>query len=251
VDESEDLHVPDLGSGASTVDGARRAGSGQDPRTKRASVLALAIERDIVRAGWPVGAVIGSEAELLACHRVSKAVLREAVRILESRMVARMQRGRGGGLIVAEPDVATVADATALFLEFKRVGVDSIFDARTILELHCTELAAQKIDETGITTLRAILDEETAAEPTAMPVHSHNFHIAVAELSGNEVLCLFVTGLTRLTRERAVLPASVSREAAEVHHAHAAIADAITRGDAALARHRMQVHLRAVATYLP
>lgn len=223
----------------------------KDPRTKRASVLALAIERDIVRAGWPVGRVLGSEAELLATHRVSKAVLREAVRILESRMVARMQRGRGGGLIVTEPDVTTVADATALFLEFRRVGADAIFDARTMLELHCTELAARNIDEAGIARLRAIVEDETAAEPAAMPVHSHDFHVGVADLSGNEVLSLFVTGLTRLTRERAVLPSSVAHEAAEVHRAHAAIADAISAGDAALARHRMQVHLRAVASYLP
>jgi DNA-binding FadR family transcriptional regulator len=235
-----------------TPDGAiRQPASDHDPRTKRASLLALDIERDIVARGWPVGEVIGSETDLLGSYRVSRAVLREAVRVLESRMVARMQRGRGGGLIVAEPDITTVSDATALYLEFKRVGADSIFDARTVLELHCTELAARNIDEAGIRLLRSLMDEESAADPATMPVHSHDFHIAVSRLSGNDVLSVFITALTRLTRERAVLPASVAQQAAEVHHAHAAITDAITRGDAALARYRMHVHLQAVVSYLP
>lgn len=230
---------------------ARVAAVDSDPRTKRGSMLAWTIEREIVRRGWPVGTVLGSEAELLGRYGVSKSALREAVRILESRMVARMKRGRGGGLIVAEPDITTVTDATALFLEYKGVRAAAIFDVRTILELHSTELAARTIDEAGIQLLRDVVRQEEDRAAADMPFHSHDFHIAVASLSGNDVLHLFVTGLTRLTRERAVLPAEVKREAAEVHRAHAAIADAITRGDAALARHRMQVHLSAVASYLP
>lgn len=230
---------------------SRVAAVDSDPRTKRGSMLAWTIEREIVRRGWPVGEVLGSESELLARYGVSKSALREAVRILESRMVARMKRGRGGGLIVAEPDITTVSDATALFLEYKRVEAPAIFDVRTILELHATELAARTIDEGGIQLLRDVVLQEEERAATDMPFHSHDFHIAIASLSGNDVLHLFVAGLTRLTRERAVLPAVVKREAAEVHRAHAAIADAVTRGDAALARHRMQVHLAAVASYLP
>ena len=46
---------------------------------KLAEQTAAKIELSIVEQGWPLGMVIGSEADLLAEYGVSRAVLREAV----------------------------------------------------------------------------------------------------------------------------------------------------------------------------
>ena len=64
---------------------------------KLATVVARSIENQVVALGWPVGEVLGSEAELLERFGVSRAVLREAVRIVEHTGAARMRRGPGGG----------------------------------------------------------------------------------------------------------------------------------------------------------
>src|SRR6202043_3013780 len=69
-----------------------------------AAAVATRIRHDIIAAGWPVGSVLASEPELLERYGVSRPVLREAGRILESQRVARMRRGPRGGLVVLEPD---------------------------------------------------------------------------------------------------------------------------------------------------
>ena len=71
---------------------------------KRAERVATAYRNDIERASWPVGVVLGSETELIERYDVSRAILREAVRILEYHGAVRTKRGPLGGLIVTAPD---------------------------------------------------------------------------------------------------------------------------------------------------
>ncbi|MBC2650512.1 GntR family transcriptional regulator [Novosphingobium aerophilum] len=66
--------------------------------------------------GWPVGEVIGREAELREQFGVSRETFREALRIVESRGSLRMRRGWAGGLSVERPQVESVATAFAAFL---------------------------------------------------------------------------------------------------------------------------------------
>ena len=68
---------------------------------KGAEQVARSIFRDIVARNLPEpGTLLGSEAELTAKYEVSRAVFREAVRILEHHQIATMRRGPGGGLFV-------------------------------------------------------------------------------------------------------------------------------------------------------
>src|SRR6202008_2145866 len=76
---------------------------GADSNAKRAAKVADLIVEDVMASGWPVGEVLGSEAELLERYQVSRAVFREAVRLVEHQQVATMRRGPGGGLVVIEP----------------------------------------------------------------------------------------------------------------------------------------------------
>src|SRR5271167_4650564 len=73
------------------------------PRGKLAEVLAATIADDIAAHGWQVGAVFGTETALLDRYQVSRAALREAVRLLEYHSIAQMRRGPGGGLVITRP----------------------------------------------------------------------------------------------------------------------------------------------------
>jgi len=85
--------------------------------SKLAEQVASMLEDRILAMGWPVGQVIGSEPDLLAEYGISRAVFREAVRLLEHHSVARMRRGPGGGLVVATPDTSSVVRAATLHLQ--------------------------------------------------------------------------------------------------------------------------------------
>lgn len=223
-------------------------------KPKLAEKVALDIEREILRRGWPVGQIIGSEKELLAKHQVSRGILREAVRLLEHHLVATMRPGPGGGLVVTAPDAAAVTGAVAMYLEYQRAAPTVVFEARMALELVAVQMATERIDETKINKLRAQLAREEATDPSEYPSHSHDWHILVAEMSENPALTLFITALSRLTRDTAAItresriPAP-REEAEEVHKAHSKITESIVSGDVGLARHRMLRHLEAIERY--
>jgi DNA-binding FadR family transcriptional regulator len=215
--------------------------------TLAASVVA-ALEEEIVRRGWPVGTVIATEAELLSRFGVSSPVLRQAASILESRQVARMRRGPGGGLVVIAPDETSVGTSVALYLEYLKVQPSAVSEARASIEIACVELAAQKIDDADVPMLRQLV----RAEPSG--IRDGNLdclaavHLAIGDLSGNPVLALFQKMLASLLSSRAAdgrdpRPTEHPAHLHRLHQEHAGIVEALAGGDAALARLRMMRHL--------
>ena len=228
---------------------------------KLAEVISEQIEARIIDEGWPVGKVIGSESDLLAEYGVSRAVLREAIRLLEHHRVAHMRRGPGGGLVVTEPEPQAVTRAAAVFLRYRNVTPAQLFEARIALETAAVRDAALRIDEAGVAKLRAALEHETTFKGGEADATVHDFHVVVAELSGNPAIQLFADVLTQLTAagfmgttalfdKRAARRRSTPQELDEVHSAHAHIAEAIIAGDSALAQHRNQRHLQALSAAL-
>jgi DNA-binding FadR family transcriptional regulator len=218
-------------------------------KPKLAELIAQQIERDIVARGWSVGEVVGSEAQLLDRYGVSRAVLREAVRIVEHHYVATMRRGPRGGLLVTVPDVGAIVRALTLQLQFQRIEPSQLYEARVALELGCVREAAEKITPEGIELLKAYLAEEKELGPADLRSRSHDLHILIAGLTGNPALRLFVEVIGRLTMQRAGYPSSQS-EIDEVCRSHARIGEALIARDADAAERRMHRHLLALTEWL-
>jgi DNA-binding FadR family transcriptional regulator len=229
------------------------------PKPKRASGLADDIEAEINSSRRAVGEVIGSEPELILRFGVSRAVFREAVRLLEQREVAFMRRGPGGGLVVTAPQESVVRRAAATLLRFENVQLKELVEARIDIELACLTLTVQRLDESGIAHLRELVEHEaTLIRSRGSTSELRNFHVELASLSNNRPLWLFVSILTDLQGEfsppdigslqsesRRLAPA----DAAASHSAHAAIVEAVVSGDLAVAIHRMRRHLAAVSDF--
>ncbi len=108
---------------------------------KFADVVARQIRSDVVARGWPVGAVIGTEPELLERFGASRATLREALRIVEYLGIARMRQGPGGGLVVMAPDSSAITFAAVIYLAYSRVSVEEVLGARRVIEELAVDLA--------------------------------------------------------------------------------------------------------------
>ncbi len=228
------------------------------PETGRANTLASKIAReieaDIVRRGWTTGESLGSELALQQRFRVSRSVLREAVRLVEHHQVARMRRGPNGGLIICEPDAGPATRAVVIYLEYLGTTLGDLLNARLVLEPLAASLAAERIDEAGIARLRAVLRAEEQWKP-GLPAPRDEFHIALAEQSKNPVLQLFIDILMRLTTRYALQSrADSAREAVEavdlMHNDHSEIVSAVTAGDSARAKTLSEQHVEAVTAWL-
>ena len=192
--------------------------------------------------GWPVGTLLGAEAELLERYGVSRAVFREAVRLVEHQQVARTRRGPRGGLVITEPTVHAVIDAVVLYLYRVEARIDELFEARIVLEDIVAELAPGRLGEQDLPRLRSFQragDHGQDADPRAL-------HALLASITRNPALELFVEVLNRVsmlyTTDWQALGPAVTAESAR---AHARIADAVIAGDSGLARNRMRRHLEA------
>jgi len=223
----------------------------EGPRAKLAEVVAARIHDDIAARGWQVGMVLGSETDLLARYEISRAVLREAVRLLEYHQVARMRRGPGGGLVVTEPEPQASIDTMALFLEYQGVTADDLRIVRNAIELGIVARVTARHAEgdTEVAERLAKAVRWATEGPADDPRKADLFHSELAALANNPVLSLFLAIITELFRRHASghdQPLPGDRAADEVQHVHQRILDAITQGDAGVARHRMRRHLDAL-----
>jgi DNA-binding FadR family transcriptional regulator len=215
---------------------------------KMAASLADRIQGDIADRNWPVGERIGYEPELISSYGVSRAVLRETVRILEHRGVAEMKMGPAGGLVVATPDPAAAAEAMGLLLQFRGIGSAEVHTLRCGIELGGLDLAMAKgLRDEDLLSLRLATPH---LDPNQAPPQGFcsNLHIRLAGLTGNPALQVFLSSILSLWRfyaHRRPTPYS-PLGGYDLHAAHESIVDAIAGGDRAIARERMLRHLESV-----
>jgi DNA-binding FadR family transcriptional regulator len=220
---------------------------------KGAEAVARSITQIVVAEGLQPGDVVGTEPELIEREGVSRALLREAVRLLEYHQIARMRRGPGGGLFVMAPSANAITDVTAIFLARRGMTLAELLELRTGVEVAIAGLAATRIDEEGVGVLRAALaHEEHAAEPERVEA-VHDLHAAVAQAAQNRVLLLVALVFIRLSRLHQIerlAPKARKQIRAEVLRTHENIAAAVEAGDVELARRRMGRHLEALAALM-
>ena len=218
---------------------------GQEPAaeiSKLSTHVARLIEAEVIGRGWPVGQTLGSERELRERYGVSQAVLREAVRLVEHRRIARMRRGPGGGLVICAPDAGPAIRAVITYLEFAMTSGEDVLRARCLLEPVAAAAAARRITEDGVTELRRALEVADCAH--RFPEQDGDpLHIQIGRRSGNPVLQLFIEVLDRLTRRhirlsRPLSEMEIRRIGQRAHRWHVGIVDAVVRS---LERHGLVV----------
>jgi DNA-binding FadR family transcriptional regulator len=219
--------------------------------------LAEAVSRNIARKVSSLdmrpGDLVGTETDLIEQEGVSRAAFREAVRILEYHQIARMRRGPGGGLFVLEPSVGAVTDTAATFLARQHMELAQLSELRTRVEVAIVDLAVQRIDRSGRDRVQDALDREANSSDADRAEVIHDLHAALAASAGNralELIALVLIRLSRLHQVEKLAPKARDRIRADVLRTHTAIADAVLTGDRDLARHRMQKHLEALATFV-
>lgn len=134
--------------------GARTAGD----------LLADEIQREVEAAALAPGSIVASERELLATHQAGRSVLRQAVRILEDRGVAKMRRGQGGGLVVAEPGPAAAARMLAIQIEST---LADMLDVRELLQASDNQIFSRDLATLSLEDCREL--RSLALQLDAMP----------------------------------------------------------------------------------
>ncbi|MGH9046880.1 MAG: FCD domain-containing protein, partial [Acidimicrobiales bacterium] len=216
---------------------------------KGAEAVARNITQMIIDAGMEAGELVGAETQLIESEGVSRAILREAVRLLEHHEIARMRRGPGGGLFVVQPSTRAVTDVVALYLARRGMQLSGLAEFRTDVEVAIVSLAVAHIDEEGIRRLQQVSIREEGCSSVERVEDAHDLHAAVAVSAQSRVLELVALVLLRLSSRHGIeclADRAHDRVREEVLRAHRGIVDALTRGDRDVACERMRRHLGAI-----
>jgi DNA-binding FadR family transcriptional regulator len=196
---------------------------------------------------------LGTEAELAEEFGMTRAAVREAVRLLAQANLVRASRGPGGGVFVlhtpARGLAETVNASIANMLESQVTTFAELIEVRMLLEVPLAGLAASRADEASIERLHACVDA-AAAHPLDEAVQrdtDERFHWTIAEAAGNPVASALVAWshvVLQPTLKELIATAIVDAVAVEQHRG---ILAAIESRKPSVAERAMRDHLRYVS----
>jgi GntR family transcriptional regulator, transcriptional repressor for pyruvate dehydrogenase complex len=220
---------------------------------KASDVLASELRERILNGELVEGAPLPAERELVKQTQMSRATVREALRILEVQNLVRVKAGRAGGAFVQRPTTKSMANSVSMLIRGRRIKLADLMQTREALEPFCAELAARNRTEEELAELdranEAIVDPE--ADLAQFLQANLDWHVGVAVASHNELLTGFMIALSEAiyagTENAAFVDAEVRTITAK---AHRSITAAIRDRDIAAAGRRMRRHVHSYADAL-
>ncbi|MFI6247525.1 FadR/GntR family transcriptional regulator [Streptomyces sp. NPDC051016] len=217
---------------------------------KASDVLAAELRERILSGEFVEGTALPPERELVVQTQMSRATVREALRILEVQRLIRIKTGRGGGAIVQRPGTESVASSVSLLIRGRQIRLSSLLETREAIEPHCARLAAVHRTDDDLAALEAA-NQAIAVEDGSLADFLQanvDWHVAVAVASHNELLAGFMAALSRAiytsTENERFVDNDVRRTAAQ---AHRSITAAIRAKDPEAAVRRMTRHVHGYA----
>lgn len=229
---------------------------GRDDPRGLAHAVAARLRSAIADGVLAPGARVPSEAQLSQGYEVSRTVVREAVSQLRAEGLVETFQGRGS-FIAATPGARGGRADGGIVLPVRRSARD-VMELRLAIECEAAALAARRRTRAQIEVLdRALADLRQAVRTGGGAVGPDwAIHMAVAVASGNPLLIgvMESLGAQSVLRHRASVDdvgLADPEHGALLVHEHAAIRDAVERGDADAARSAMRVHLGRSLASLP
>lgn len=222
---------------------------------KAAEVLANLLRDRILSGEIAEGETLPPERTLVQQSRLSRASVREALRILKQQGLIVTRPGRGGGSVVARPSADDLVGSLDLYLRGQGWGRENatLLEAREIIEPWCAALAARRRTDADLQVIdgcNARMKQVIEDLPAYLEANLA-WHIAVADASHNQLLAAFMHAVSK-----AVLMQTDSAEfnSARVRQtavrAHKRVTEAIRDGNPALAHRRMTTHVHGFGAAL-
>lgn len=217
---------------------------GKFTKQRLSDMVATEIRSMIKADGFGPGDKIYSENELTKRLGVSRASVREAIRILEVSGLLTVHQGRGVFLQTKQEEEF---NALAHYIREHADSLFEQFEIRLMIEPECAARAASTASPEEVAELRTILrtfEEHCAAEEIQGAVlQDERFHENLAKATGNRTLYILMKTFSRNLTEAWITSLSVPGRQIKTISEHRAILDAIEAGEAERARSAMNTHL--------
>ena len=208
--------------------------------------------RELIVSGKLVrGERLPNETVLAREFGVSRATVREALRVLTAQSLIRTAKGAGGGTYVTMPTVDHVSEflnsALNLLAAAEHVTLDELLEAREALEVPAARLAAERRTVATVQELpSSIPPHPPKLAPTEEFVYNADFHTSIIAASENAFLMMAAQPLFSILQTNLARSSLGARFHRTIHQHHRAILAAIEGGEAARAEREMRGHLEVL-----
>lgn len=211
----------------------------------RSSSLAKMLKNKILAGEFEVGSSLPSERDLMVTYSVSRATIREALRVLGAQGLIEVRRGRRGGSYICAPNGDNVSESMDMFIAGHDIRFIHLLAVREAIEPVAAAQAAAFRTEEQVDGINEIHAEFEASVDDLAKFSSLNvdWHLAIVEASHNPIFLSVMTSIS------SALYSATKREEFDrdvrliVIKSHRRITDAIASKDPDAARRRMLRHV--------
>ena len=163
-------------------------------RKKAYEEVADELRGQIVNGERAVGDRLPNENALADQFGVSRATIREALRVLTAQDLIRTAKGAGGGSYVQVPSVSNISDylhsSINVLTAAEHVTVEELLEARELLEVPAARLAAERRANGDVARLREASTPPARRSTPEEFAYNTDFHAVVLATCGNTLLAI-------------------------------------------------------------
>lgn len=187
-----------------------------------------------------IGIRLPSEAKLAAQYGVSRPIIREAMRSLQTLGLTRSRSGSGSFVI---------ADRQSSDLTYGHCSARDLIEARPFIEIPAAGWAAQRRSDDDVARLMQLCDSmEHQENPLKWVRLDSDFHGLIASAARNALLGHVINDARDALMRQSELVNLMADRRVVSNHEHRRIAMAIAAGSESDAREAMRQHLNQVET---
>ncbi|MBV9573835.1 MAG: FadR family transcriptional regulator [Acidobacteriales bacterium] len=205
------------------------------------------IEDSILKGALKPGDQLPAERELAQNFGVSRTAVREAVKALREKGLVEAYSGRG--TFITNGTTQAIRQSLDLVSRIgQQEGLSHLAELRQILEPEIAGLAAVRIEEQLLATMREslVIMDHNLEDPDAYIEADLDFHLALAEAAANPLVLSLLDSIVGLLREQRLRIFRVEGGPERGQYHHKRILAAIESRDPEKARAAMRAHLTQV-----
>lgn len=181
----------------------KRKGFDQIDRRRYSEQVIQRVVTEIVSGNLAIGDKLPGEKELTEQFKVSRTVVREALRVLEESGLVEIKKGPKGGAFVTRSYHKPVSSSLKNLIAHGQINIDHLFDVRALIEPHIAVQASLKAKPADLEPLKALIAESSAHQDDVSLLKANNirFHLLLSRAAGNPVLSIVMESVIELMQE--------------------------------------------------
>lgn len=208
-------------------------------------LVADEIREAIFSGTFKPGDRLPSERELSQQMKVGRALIREALRLLELTGLVFIKQGAGGGIFVKNPYETNFAGSFSDLVRLGYITIEDLTEARLLIEQDAIDLIMRKGKREDFNSLDDLitLSFEKIDRGERIREENFKFHVTLAQLSQNPIFTMIINSIMPIIAVFVEKVNPTIEHSRRILESHRDILEEMKRGDTIAAKEKLKEHI--------